>query len=469
MAAITSPGVGSGLDISSLVSQLVAAEGQATTVRLDGKEAKLQATLSAVGSLKGVMSEFQASLGNLKSDSYFDDRTATSEDTKLFTASATASAVLGNYEIEVAGLAKANKVRSTGFTDSSSVVGTGSMTITSGSNSFTLTVDSSSDTLAEIRDAINDSSSNNFVSATIVNVDDGSGGTESRLVLTTKNVGAANALTITVDDDDLNDTDASGLSHLATANLVQLDPAQDAVVKIDGQAVTRSSNTISDAIDGVTLELLTETETPGTTTGLTIGTDTASVFSSVASFVTSYNKMIEVFNQLSSYDPTTGVSGTLFGDATLRSIENQVRREITNTVDSLNGSITNLVDIGITTTDSGALKLDSTILKGAISDNMDDLAKLFSSEDGIATRLDSLVDSYVKSTGVLGSRTSSLNDQVQDITEQRIALENRLASLESRLLAQFTALDTLVSQLNSTSTYLSQQLANLPGAYSPSN
>lgn len=467
MAAITSSGIGSGLDISGLVSQLVAAEGQATSVRLDTKEAKAQATLSAVGTLKATLAEFQSSLAGLKTSTSYGNRKATSADTDLFTATATSSAAVGAYDIEVVQLAQANKVRSAGFTDSAAVVGTGTLTIAVGTDLLTLNIDSSNDSLAEIRDAINSASGNTFVNATIVNVDDGVGGTESRLVLSGTQVGASKTITITVDDDDLNDTDASGLSRLATGNLVQMDAAQDAVINIDTQSVTRSSNTISDAIDGVTLNVLSAHATPGATTDLTVTADTAAVSSAVNAFVTSYNKMIDTFNQLNSYDATSGATGTLFGDATLRSIQSQIRREFTDSVTGLTGNLRSLVDLGITTQDNGTLKIDSTKLNAAITNNLGDVATLFSSSDGVATRLDALITSYTNSSGALDSRTASLTDRIEDIADQREALNRRLASLEKRLLAQFTALDTLVSQLNSTSTFLSQQLANLPGAINP--
>ncbi len=467
MAAISSPGIGSGLDIGNLVSQLVAAEGQATSVRLDQKEAGFQAELSAVGTMKAALSEFQDALENLKSASFFSNRSATSADTDLFTATATNAAAIGSYDIEVVQLAQASKLRTAGFTNASTVVGTGTLTITSGSDSIVLTINSNNDTLEEIRDAINDATGNTFVGATIVNVDDGMGGTESRLVLAGTKVGATNALTITVDDDDLNDTDASGLSQLVNANLTTLDSAQDAIINIDTQAVTRDSNSISDAIDGITFELLSETATPGTTTRLNVSVDTGAVQTEVQKFVDAYNNMIKVFNELSSFNSATGQTGTLFGDATLRTVESQIRRDMTDPVSGLTGTITSLVNLGITTNADDTITLDTETLTDAIADNLDDITTLFSSSDGVATKIDSLISDYVNTAGVIDSRTESLNEQIEDINDQREALSRRLASLESRLLSQFTALDTLISQMNSTSTFLSQQLANLPGAINP--
>lgn len=459
-------GIGSGLDINSIVTKLVAAEGDPVSTRLNTKEAHAQGMLSAVGTLKSALSEFQSSLATLKSADSFTARSATSADSDYYTASATDSAAVGSYAIEVVKLAQASKLRTAGFTGSDAVVGTGTLTITSGSESIMLAIDSSHNTLADIRDAINSATGNTFVNASIINVDDGAGGTESRLLLSGTKVGLDNALTVTTDDSDLNDTDTSGLSQLATVNLVSMTSAQDAQIKIDNQTVTRSSNSISDAIDGVTLELVKAHATAGDTTSLNVAVDTSTVSSAVNDFVKSYNTMIGIFNQLNSYDATTGKTGTLFGDATLRSVESQIRREITSNVSGLTGDLRNVVDLGITSQDDGTLTVDATALSDAITNNLSSVATLFSGSDGVATRLDSLLEGYVKATGILDTRTTALNDQISDIGDQRAALNRRLASLQSRLTQQFTALDTLVSQLNSTSTFLSQQLANLPGAIS---
>jgi len=466
MASISSPGIGSGLDIGNLVSQLVAAEGQVKSANLNRKEAGFQAVLSGIGTLKSALSEFNDSLNNLKTASFFSTRATTSADTELFTASATSDAVAGTYDVEVIQLAQASKSRSAGFAAATSVVGTGTLTIGTGVNSFNVSITSGSDTLEGIRNAINNATGNTSVTATIINVDNGVGGTESRLVLSSSSAGAANALTVTVDDDDLNDSNASGLSQLATVNLFEIDAAQDAIIEVDGQAVTRSSNTISDAIEGVTINLLSETATPGTTTELRIRLDTNTIKAEIEDFVEAYNSMITNFNKLTAFNPDSGQKGSLFGDTTMRGVLTQIRRELTSQVPGLSGAVTSLVDLGITTQSDDKLSIDAAKLDEAISDNLTAVTTLFSSSDGIANRLDSLIANYIDSDGVLNGRTDTLNNQIEDIADQREILQKRLAALERRLLNQFTALDTLVSQLNSTSTFLSQQLANLPGAIS---
>lgn len=462
--AITSTGIGSGIDVGGIVSQLVAAEGQPARNRLDRREAETQATISALGGLKGALSEFQSALSGLSDLDAFQARRATSGDSSLFTATADETASAGSYQIEVERLAQGQKLRSGDFADADTAVGTGTLTLDVGGNSFDIAVDAGNNTLAGIRDAINASPDNTGVTATTVNVDDpnNKGNTVTRLVLTADEPGKANEITVSTVDDDGNNTDAEKLSRLSSASgeLRDLQAAQDALIRIDGQAVTRSSNSINDAIDGVTLEL--KKSDVGSTNSLDVALNTGAVKSKVESFIKAYNGLVETTNQLSSYDPETGRAGALQGDSTLRAISTQIRREMSETVDGIDGAFANLATIGVETQRDGTLKLDSARLDEAMDADFDAIGQMFASEDGYATRLDSLVESYVGFNGILDSRTQSLNNRIDDIGDQREDLSRRLSSLESRLLAEFNAMDQLVGQLNSTGNYLSQQLSNLP-------
>lgn len=458
--AITSTGIGSGIDVGGIVSQLVAAEGQPARNRLDRREADTQATISALGGLKGALSEFQSALSGLSDLDAFQARRATSGDTSVYTATADETAAAGSYQIEVERLAQGQKLRSGDFATADTVVGTGMLTLDVGGNSFDITVDSSNNTLAGIRDAINASPDNTGVTATTINVDDGAGGTVSRLVLTADEVGTANTVTVSAADSDGNNTDAAGLSQLVSGNLTELQAAQDSLIRIDGQAVTRSSNSISDAIDGVTLSL--KKSDVGSTNTLDVALNTGAVKSKVENFIKAYNGLVETTNQLSSYDPESGRAGALQGDSTLRTISSQIRREMSDTVDGINGAFDNLATIGVETQRDGTLKLDSAQLDEAMDFDFDAIGQMFASDDGYATRLDALVENYVGFNGILDSRTQSLNNRIDDINDQREDLSRRLSSLESRLLAEFNAMDQLVGQLNSTGSYLSQQLSNLP-------
>ncbi len=413
MASISSPGVGSGLDISSLVSQLVAAERRPTQLRLDRREASLQAELSAFGTLKGSLSSFQSALSGLQSLSSFQARTASSSNSDAFTASASTTAAEGVYNISVTTLAKAHSLATSAGTFSSltDTVGTGTITIKFGTtdydsgtdtyNSFTqntekaavnITIDSSNDTLEGVRDAINDADAD--VRASIVN--DGSG---YRLVLTSKETGAENSLQVTIDDTgDGDDTDASGLSRLAfnasATNLDQTAAASDAAVSIDGIDVTSSSNTIDDAIEGVTLNLL-DTQS-GT---LTVDLDKAKASSNISSFVSSYNSLVSTINNLTAYDADTQKAAILLGDTATRTVESRVRGVLGDVVEGLGGPFQQLADIGITLQTDGTLLTDSTKLQEALDENYDDVAGLFVAQ---GTPTDSLInfDSSTEDTKV---------------------------------------------------------------------
>jgi len=464
---ISAPGVGTGLDINSLVKQLVAAEGDAKTASLAGKRSTVEAKISAFGTLKSKLSSFQSALELLKDADTFSSTKATSGNLEVFTASVSGNVTANTYQIEVQTLAEAHRITTAGFADSDTVVGTGELTIQVGTDSFSVTIDTDNDTLAEIRNAINTATDNTGVTASIINVDDGSGGTESRLILTSDETGIANKITVTVDDDDLNDTDTNGLSALVydpdgsgITNASEANAAVDSVIFIDGQQVTSSTNTITSALDGVTINLLAAK--PGETFDLKLELDKSKITNSVKTFVDNFNLLSNLMKDLSAYNADTGSAGILLGDITLLTLSTRLRQELTATVNGLSGDFTNVISLGITTNADGTLKFDSSILSGAIDTNLQQVTDIFSSEDGIANQLDGLLEDFVKSNGVIQGKTDGLNNTLEDIDESLAALGLRLESLEERLLVQFSALDSLVAQLNSTNNFLTQALANIP-------
>jgi flagellar hook-associated protein 2 len=452
MAAITSAGVGSGLDIEGLVSKLVAAEGQPAVTRLNTQEAALQADLSAYGSLKSALSSFQSSVEALKNASAFNMRSATSSQPDLFTVSADGSAVAGSFSVIVDQLAQAAKVRSGDFTADTEAVGEGSLTIGLGSSSFTVAVGTDT-TLAGLRDAINQAEDNPGIKATIIKVDSG-----TQLVLTSEKVGSANA--ITVDATDADGSDGKDLTRLATASLTTIQSAQDAIIHIDGQQVTRDSNSFSDAISGVTFSLVKAD--PGATGTATVAMDKGSVTAKLNEFIKSYNALAKTMGNLSSYNAATKTGGPLLGDATLRGVQNQLRQVLSSAVQGA-GVLSSLADIGITSDKTGMLQLDSAKLDKAMATNFDAIANLFSSENGLAKKFDNTLKDYLAFDGPLSSRLNGVNKSIANISDQRKALGARLAALEARYRKQFTAMDALVGQLQSTGTFLTQQLKNLPG------
>ncbi len=399
--ALSSPGIGSGLDVNGLVSQLMALEQRPLSL-LNTKEAKLQAQLSAYGSLKGALSSFQSAVAALATPAKFTAVKASVADSTVLSASAAATASAGSYSIEVQTLAQAQKLKSDTFDATSDAVGTGSLTIQFGTHSggsFTLNPDKSAKTitigsanasLAGVRDAINAADAG--VSASIIN-----DGTGYRLVIASEDAGVANALKITVADDDATHTDTAGLSRLAydattggTTNLTQTVPAQNAAAIIDGIAISKSTNTWTDAIEGVTLNLLKE----GETTTLRVAKDTAGTKAAVEAFVKAFNDLNKTLTDLSKYDATSKQASILTGDATVRSVQSQLRGLFNTALSTAGGGLTSLADIGVTFQTDGTLKLDSSKLTAALNDGTKDVATLFAA---VGKPTDSLI-SFVSST-----------------------------------------------------------------------
>ncbi len=474
---ISVPGLGSGLDVSSIVSQLVAVEGDTKTLLLANQQADIKDEITAFGSLKSMLSTFQSSATTLSLPSTFEASLATSSDTSIFTASTTGSVAPGSFEIEVRDMAEAHKLLSAGFTDADTVIGEGTLTISVGGSSFDVSIDSSNSTVSGVRDAINDATDNTGISATLITVDDGTGNdTLTKLVLRSENTGTDNAITITVNDtDDSIHTDASGLSALyydtgdATSpeQLTEIVAATDAEVYIDGQKVLSDSNTVVDAIQGVTINVVAEDT--GTNYTLTIGDDKVRVSAAIELFVSNYNSFISLTNNYTAYDVDTGDAGIFLGDATLRNLRNQVRSEISNSVDDIGGSYTMLLDIGITTNIDGSLSIDSSELADALNTNFDDVGSLFSSTNGIAVQLESVLTEYTKADGIIDGKTEGLNTTIEGIADEFEDLNLKLANLEERLLAQFTALDILLTRLNTTSNFLSEQFDILGNIFKQSS
>ena len=458
MPAITSAGLGSGLDIEGLVSKLVAAEGQPTSLRLNRKEVELQADLSAFGSLKGALSAFQTSVQSMKYSYSFQARTATSSNPDSFTVTADTSTVAGSFSIKVEQLAQSAKMRSGGFSSETAVLGSGTLAIGLGASSFTISV-ASDTTLAGVRDAINKASDNPGIKATIIKVDSG-----SQLMLTSDKVGAANAISIGATDTDA--LDGNDLTRLATASLTSIQTASDAIIYVDGQQVTKASNSISEVIPGVTIAL--KKADPLKTETMSIELDKESAKSKVNDFIKAYNALASTMSSLSSYDDKTRRGGPLLGDATLRGVQNQIRQALSNSTQGVAGFST-LAEIGIKTNKSGALELDSGKFDKVMTANFDGVAQLFASDNGLAKRLDGVLNNYLSFDGALSARVDGVNKQIGDITDQRQKLSTRLSGIEARYRKQFTEMDKLLGQLQATGSYLTQQLANLPGFTDKSN
>lgn len=393
MATISSLGIGSGLDLSSIVSGLVEAERAPTESRLDFKEENLTTELSAFGLLRSSLSVFQGSLSSLKSATSFNTKSFTASDTSVFNTSVENYADIGNYSVEVSTLASTQTLASnaaTAFSDVNDTIGTGTMTVRFGTTvtgPYSFTADTSkatqtiivsaangNTTVAGLRDYINE---NDFgIQASIV--DDGNG---YRLVLTSENSGAANSMEITVSGDaDGNNNDNSGLSQLAynasaQLSLTQTVAAADAELSVNGIDITRDNNTISGVINGVTLDL--KKADIGNVINLSIQEDIGAAQSAIEEFVANYNEVISTISTLTRYDVESDSAGILLGDFTIRSISGQMRNLLTSSASQLTGDIRSLAEIGIKTTQDGSLELDSSVLTDALNSNADEVAALF--------------------------------------------------------------------------------------------
>ncbi len=430
MAGMTATGLGSGLDINSLVSQLVMAERAPAASRLDSRESKLKTQISAIGSFKSVLSNFKSALASLMKADSFQSMKSTVADEKLFSVTTSNDAQTGTYDVKVQQLAQAQRLATPAdqaFASASAAVGTGTLSFQLGvydslTNSFTanpdkatksITIDDSNNTLAGLRDAIN--KANIGVTASIVN--DGSG---YRLVMGAKESGAANSLKITTSDDDGGHSDISGLSLLAydpTAalgtgkNLTETVAAANARIVVDGLTVSSATNTVKDVIPGLTLNLKATGEAA---TRLNVAQDSTETVKSLDTFVKSYNDMMNTVKSLTAYNPQTKIAGTLAGDYNVRSTINRIRDVFTNSVTGVSGSFKSLADVGIKLQNDGTLQLDNAKLEKALTADPQGVASLFARA---GTTTDPLV-TYAGSTSA--SKVGSYDLTVSQLATQGI-------------------------------------------------
>ena len=462
MAQIISSGIGSGLDISGLVSQLVQAERAPAENRLNASEVRAQSRLSAFGSLKSALSSFQGSLDKLQSADLYQARKATVSNTDLFTVSSDTDASAGHYSIQAEQLASRHKIASAAYASDDTSVGTGSLSISVNGSTLNLDIEAGSDSLTAIRDAINNASANPGVTASIIRDEDG-----SHLVLSANDTGEdyAVSVSVTTDGADTGDLSALAFDPLAdpqTSPMIEKQAAADAILIIDGFTARSSNNVFDDVIDGVSITL--KTSDPGEKYTLDVQRDEKSVKRAVQQFVEAYNSLRGTLDTLTAYNPETKQAGLLQGDSTTARLSAQLRQSLSVTISGANRDMDSLAEIGITTNfETGKLSLDNDKLDSLISSNFAEFSTLFSGDAGFASILDGVTDIYTRFDGILDTRSNGISSQISRINSQREALNNRMVSVEARYLAQFTALDGLLGELNQTSNFLTSQLGNLPG------
>lgn len=475
-------GIGSGIDIDSIVASMVAAERAPKESQLATLEKKTTTQITAVGALKGAISDFQTALGALNKPDLFQARSATSSKSDLVGVTASTTAGAGSYQLEVKSLASSSKVALAAipntaeaparFTSGTFEVSLGVPGIPPALNtkeSFSVTIDENNNTLVGVRDAINTAGKDKGVSATIVTDEYG-----SRLVLSSSKTGAARDITVTATG-----ADEPGLIGLSALNFDGtsgtgkdarvLTSAQSAELYVDGLRVISETNKVDGAIEGVTLDLKAKTVANEPLT-IAVAEDKAGAKKQIQTFVDSYNKLIGVINAQTKVtsvgEGKAPVTGALVGDATARTLLNTIRNELVNVQGD--GALRALTDIGITTQKDGTLAIDSAKLDKAMASNFGELSGLFTGDKGLASRLDAKLKPYTETGGILEQRNKAMTETITKIDDQKEALTRRITSLQERLYKQFNAMDLLVGQLSNTSSSLLASLENLPWAASNS-
>lgn len=474
MASVASLGVGSNLDLSGLLTSLTTAESQ-PLVLLQKQQISYTAKLSAYGTLQNALSSFQSAASKLADATLFQGVKVASSATDVLTASASAMGVAGSYSIEVTQLAQSQSLAAAGVMDPKAVIGKGTVTLDFGSISGgtldpvtgtysgagfspdvsraaqSIVIDDSNNSLEGLRDAINNHAGMG-VTASIVN----DGGTSPyRLVLSSKQTGEASSMRIAV----TGDASLQGLlNHDPSASqaLQQTAAARNAALKVNGIDVTSKTNTVAEAVQGVTMTLARA----GTST-LTVSRDAGSVESAVSSFVTAYNSLQTTAGQLSRYDTEKHAGAALVGDSTLRTIQTRIRAAL-NTPQM--GELKVLSKVGVSFQKDGTLTLDAAKLKAAFADNRSAVAELFAGAGGsagVGKQVSALVDTFTSASGMISAATTGVKTTLKSLDNQYAATETRVQATVARYRTQFTELDMLVSRMTSTASYLTQQFANM--------
>lgn len=476
MATITSLGAGSGLDLNSLLTNLMQAEQQ-PLVALQQREASFQSRISALGTLQGVLSSLQTAAGSMvpaigtTAVAKYTTFNASVADTTIASASASTGAVAGSYTLEVSSLAQSQRMVTPAYVggSSSTVIATGDLKIEFGSlsggiytadslRSKTITIDSSNATLGGLRDAIN--AANIGASATIV-----TGTSGAQLVLSSKETGLSNVIQLT----GLTGFDYDPALNTGTMTQAALQGGQaaaNAAFTLNGIAATSTTNNVTGVLDGITLNLL-KTTASLTPTILKVSKDSiGSLTTSLNAFIKAYNDANKTMTGLGSYNATTKSAGALQGNSALRTASNQVRSLVFGATAGGTSPYQHLSNIGVSLAKDGSLSLDNAKLSAAVAADPASVANLVSA---VGSAYKTGIEGLVGASGSITSATDGANRTIKDLTKRQQALSDRLTIIQANYTKQFTALDSLIAGMKQTSSYLTQQLANLPGVTSSTN
>ncbi len=440
-------GLASNLDTSSIVDKLVELESAPLT-QLKNKQTAMKSQVSILGTIASKMDALKTAMKGLSDDGVLAVTNASSAVGYSATPGSDASA--GRYSIQTLSLANAAKARSTAFSSSASEVKAGTLSISVSGTAYSVAIAQGA-TLADVAETI--STSGAPVTASVI-----SDGTQSYLSITNKDTGytiggdPSNALVITESS-----TGSSGTALGATITSA----ATNARVKVDGLTIERKSNEISDAVPGTTLTLKQITSTAE---DLVLASDRDGTAERLNTFITAYNDVLSTVQKQLAVGAATDRESTLAGDSVLRTLQSSIQRLITSEV-SATGAVRTLADLGVKTGRDGTLSLDETVLSRAISADPSAVNNLFSdATSGLGTLASAMVDKFVNSSdGLLTSRTKSLNKRVDQLDDDQARMQLRIDSYRDRLVAQFTAMETVISSLKVTQQFLDQQSAAAQG------
>ena len=461
MATISSPGIGSGLDVKSIVSQLVALEKKPLD-SLKLQAATVQTKISAFGQVKSLVSAFADATSKLTSLTGWNGVKTTSSDTKAVTASAVGGTLPTSFNVEVQSLAKAQATASAALLPVGGTLGAGTQRLELGKwtvvpASFTpgtgtpvdITI-AATDTLSDIAGKIN--GANAGVTAAILK--DASG---ERLLLRGKNTGEDAGFRLSVTDNDGVNDDAAGLSRLVAGSTVS-QYAANAKATVNLIPVSSATNTFADTVSGVTFNALAETTAP---VEITVAKDSSAVQKNIEDFVAAYNAINDLINEATTYDAATKKSGLLQGDSTIITLQSSLRTAM-QSISTASGQYQQLSAIGITQQRGGSLTIDSTKLTAAMA-NPDELKKMFSSTEtgaaqGIAVKIKALTTTLLATDGFFKTKDDSLKQSLTRNSKEQVRVNEKAANVEAQLNRRYSALDSQLATLNALNAYIGQQV-----------
>lgn len=469
VASSSAPGT---IDVQSLVSQLMAVAKQPITA-LNTQISAEQTQLSDFGTISGMVSSLQTAITNLNISAVVNS--ASSSNTAAVTATAASNAVAGSYSMNITALAQSQSLVSAGQASSSTAISNGTATTvtfafgttsgttftSNGSATKSITIDSTNNTLSGIALAINTASIG--VTATIIN--DGSATAPYHIALTSNSTGASNSLQITTSGGDGTINTLLAYDPTGTMNMTQTVAAQNASFTLNGIAISSASNTVTNAVQGVSLSLASLTSSPAV---VTVGPNTQGVTANITSFVTAYNALWTELQTVSSYGTasttggTTTGAGDLAGNGTVRMMMNQIQSVLdTATTPATGGSLSYLAQIGVALKTDGTLSVDSATLSNALNNNFSDVSNLLTSATGVGTNMNTWANSVLApGNGLIPSATTAINSTITDQQNKITQMTAQMTVLQAQYIQQYTNLNMLLTSMNSTSSYLTQQFSS---------